>query len=218
MPGENVADLTIERSLWKKGFHVVAGLDEVGRGALFGPVVSAAVVFSPDITDTSGTRWLDAVDDSKRLTSSKRVRLAESILSAAAAVGVGFASPKEIDRQNVFWASMTAMKRALNELPLTPDFLLVDGVSLRNIDCPQMGITGGDGRSTTIAAASILAKVLRDDFLLRMDSLFPDYGLGRHKGYATRMHYKALERFGPTVLHRRSFRLLKNLEFEWADG
>ena len=218
MTGEHVADLTIERRLWKKGFRAVAGIDEAGRGALFGPVVSAAVIFPPDIADTSENGWVDAVDDSKRLSSAKRARLAEFILSTASAVGVGFSSPKEIDKQNIFWASMTAMKRALDELPLFPDFLLVDGFSLRGTTCPQMGITGGDGRSTTIAAASILAKVLRDDFLLRMDSLFPDYGLGRHKGYATTKHYNALERFGPTVLHRRSFRLVKNLEFEWVDG
>ncbi|MFH2043421.1 MAG: ribonuclease HII [Acidobacteriota bacterium] len=218
MPGDHVADLTIERSLWEKGFRAVAGLDEAGRGALFGPVVSAAVVFPPDIADISENGWVEAVEDSKRLSPRRRVCLAESILCAASAVGVGFASPKEIDRQNVFWASMTAMKRALSELSLSPDFLLVDGFPLREAECPQMGIPGGDGRSTTIAAASILAKVLRDDFLLRVDSLFPGYGLGRHKGYATLGHYRALEDLGPTALHRHSFRLVKNLEFEWSNG
>ncbi|MCJ7681811.1 MAG: ribonuclease HII [Candidatus Aminicenantes bacterium] len=210
--------MSLECSLWKKGFRAVAGLDEAGRGALFGPVVSAAVIFPPNIADISEDGWVAAVDDSKRLTPGRRTRLAESILCAASAVGIGFASPKEIDKQNVFWASMTAMKRALSELTISPDFLLVDGFPIRGIEYPQTGIPGGDARSTTIAAASILAKVFRDDFLLRVDSLFPGYGLGRHKGYATLSHYRALEDFGPTKLHRRSFRLVKNLEFEWPNG
>ena len=141
-----------------------------------------------------------------------RAELAKIILVHAQAVGVGIASHREIDRINIYWASLEAMKRSVDNLPVRPDYLLVDGFRLKGMDLPHEGIPQGDKKCTLIAAASILAKVLRDDVLFRLDSQFQGYGLARHKGYATRAHYEALERLGPTDMHRRSFRLGRQLK------
>lgn len=176
----------------------VAGLDEVGRGALCGPVAAGAVVLGPDF-DTRG------LDDSKRLTRRQREGLNARILGSALAVGVGWAGPDEIDRINVLRATHLAMRRALEALALRPDFLLVDGREVPDLDVPQRAIVKGDALSVSIAAASIVAKVARDALMRDADRRFPGYGLARNMGYGSEAHRDALHRNGPTSLHRRSF-------------
>lgn len=202
-----MADFEIERSFRQQGYRLIAGVDEVGRGALFGPVVAAAVILP--VTWFSGRRpdWFRRTNDSKLLTPATREELAKLIRGRAEAVGIGFATNLEIDRQNIFWASLEAMRRAVNRLPKRPDAVLVDGFELRDFPFVQRGIPGGDKKSFSIAAASIVAKVLRDRMMRRYDRLFPGYALSRNKGYGTEEHYRALEERGPTSFHRRSFKL-----------
>jgi len=204
-----MADFHVEQYLLKKGFHSIAGIDEVGRGALFGPVVSASVTFPAALLTDTKQKWLDMIDDSKKLSSKKRSFLAKHILFHAQSLGVGFATHIEIDSQNIHKASLTAMKRAVTNMSSKPDFLLIDGYQLRDFNYPQLGILKGDKKCSLIAAASIMAKVLRDEVMIRLDKIYPGYGLSQHKGYATRSHYDSLDRLGPTTLHRRSFRLVK---------
>lgn len=190
----------------------MAGVDEAGRGCLFGPVVAAAVILPLSVSDlaedpSGWPDWLREIDDSKRLTPRKRRRLAQKILLEAEAVGLGQISSAEIDRINIFQASLTAMRRAVDALAVRPDALLLDGFPLKDVDYPLKPIPGGDSASVSIAAASIIAKVFRDEVLMSLDSVFRGYGLARHKGYGTPEHYRALSRLGPTPYHRRSFRL-----------
>ena len=176
----------------------VAGVDEVGRGPLAGPVVAAAVVLPRDC-------WIDGIDDSKRLNPDRRLDLSEKILAACAAVGIGAASAAEIDRLNILRATALAMRRAVARLG-GADHLLVDGLAV-----PELGtethtaIVGGDGCVHCISAASIVAKVTRDRLMARLSLRYPEYGWGRNMGYGTPEHRAALERLGPTPHHRRSF-------------
>ena len=204
-----MADLRFERVLVDQGFKRVAGLDEVGRGALFGPVVAAAVILPVELIKdaTKKLSWVVEIDDSKRLTKAKRERLFEKILSYASSVGIGLATHREIDHKNIAWASQEAMRRALDSMTKNPDFLLVDGFYLNDVNYSQKKVVQGDRKSITIAAASIIAKVFRDEMLDRFDAVFEGYGLSKNKGYGTKEHYKALEKMGPTVFHRRSFNL-----------
>jgi ribonuclease HII len=204
--------LHLERAFWDEGRRRVAGVDEAGRGCLFGPVVAAAVILPPSVRDLADDRsgwpaWLREVNDSKLLAPAKRRRLALSILQEAEAVGLGQASPEEIDRLNIHQASLEAMRRAVRSLAPQPEALLLDGFGLKVVDYPQRPVKGGDRISVSIAAASILAKVLRDEMMMSLDRVFSGFGLERHKGYGTREHYQALARLGPTACHRRSFRL-----------
>jgi len=207
-----VPDFHLEREFWNTGCRRVAGVDEAGRGCLFGPVVAAAVVFPPLFGGLPEDRtgwppWLSEVDDSKLLSPARRERLARFILAGAEAVGLGLVHPAEIDRLNIYWASLEAMRRAVADLDQPPDGLLLDGFPLKDVNYPQRPVHGGDRASVSIAAASIIAKVFRDDAVIRLDSMFEGYGLARHKGYGTPEHYRALARLGPTPYHRRSFRL-----------
>ncbi len=190
-------DARFERSLARRGYVAVAGVDEAGRGALFGPVVAAAVILSP-IDHPPGLR------DSKELPAARREELSVEIEAAAAAFAVGEASAGEIDRINIYQASRLAMKRAVAGLPAPPDFLLVDAMSI-DLPVPQRALIRGDARSRSIAAASILAKVHRDARMREWDALYPQYGLARGKGYGTPEHVAALEAFGPTAHHRFTF-------------
>jgi len=199
-----------EKDLISQGFNIIAGLDEVGRGCLFGPVVAAAVVFDPTFYLKKMPSWSKEVADSKLLSPTKRKRLTGFILSEAAGFGLGYATSLEIDRMNIYWASQLAMKRALNNLGQFPDIILVDGYQLKDIDYLQRGIPQGDRRVFCIAAASILAKVFRDELMCALDFVFPEYALEKNKGYGTEEHYQALERFGPCLLHRRTFRLSRD--------
>ncbi len=186
-----------ERDARQRGYHVIAGLDEVGRGALFGPVFAAAVVLAPE-------RPIRGLRDSKELPPARRELLAERILVRAAAWGIAAADAFEIDRLNILQASKLAMTRALAMLNPAPDCLLVDAVAIDS-PLPQQAIIHGDALSFSIAAASILAKVERDACMREWDKVFPQYGFKNHKGYSTPEHWEALRAHGPTPLHRFSF-------------
>jgi ribonuclease HII len=176
----------------------VAGVDEAGRGPLAGPVVAAAVVFSP------GTR-IGGVDDSKRLAPAERAMLDIVIRRRATAIGVGIIDAATIDRVNILEATRRAMRLALGALSVDLELVLTDFVALDGLGCPQRNLVGGDQRSATVAAASIIAKVARDTIMAEADREYPQYGFGRHKGYATLDHRSALLAHGPCPLHRRSF-------------
>jgi len=180
------------------GFSVVAGLDEVGRGALCGPVVACAVVLGAGF-DTTG------VDDSKRLTRRQRQRLAERIRREASAVSLGSADVAEIDRLNILRATHLAMRRAIEALDPQPDLVLVDGRDVPALPVPARAIVKGDALSVSIAAASIVAKEERDAQMREWDERYPGYGLARNMGYGSLGHREALRRLGPTAIHRRSF-------------
>lgn len=186
-----------ERQAWSAGFGLVAGVDEAGRGALFGPVVAGAVILDP-------ARRIPGLDDSKKLTALKRQVLSERIRSRALTWAVAEIQPERIDAWNIYQASRQAMERALAQLTPAPDYVLSDALPL-DLQVPCKPVVEGDAKSVSIAAASILAKVHRDTLLEALDREFPGYGLARHKGYATRYHLEQLRRFGPTPLHRRSF-------------
>lgn len=190
---------TIERDLRRNGGQLIAGVDEVGRGSLAGPVVACAVVMPPE------SRALRGVDDSKLLTARARQRLARLIRDRALTVGVGAASAREIDRVNIFQASVVAMRRALSRLQLTPDHVLVDGRQLRTLGTPHIGIIDGDDRCYNIACASIIAKVTRDRLMMSLARRHPAYAWERNCGYATRSHIAGLAAHGPSAHHRRSF-------------
>ena len=202
-----MADFEVERSFFKQGYRLIAGVDEVGRGALFGPVVAAAVILPPEWFSGCRPDWFRRTNDSKLLTPAMRKELAKYIRAQAEAVGFGFAANLEIDQKNIYWASLEAMRRAVERLPRRPDAVLVDGFEIKNLPYVQKGITGGDKKSFSIAAASIVAKVLRDRMMARYDRIFAGYALARNKGYGTDEHYRALEARGPTPFHRKSFKL-----------
>jgi ribonuclease HII len=182
---------------WKEGFSLVAGTDEAGRGALFGPVVAAAVILDPN-------RRIHGLDDSKKLSAVKREKAAEKIRTRALTWAVAKVQPDRIDAWNIYQASRQAMAAAVARLAPAADYVLSDAVPL-NLRVPCRSIIEGDARSVSIAAASILAKVHRDALMAELDLEFPGYGLARHKGYATQFHLQQLRRQGPTPMHRRSF-------------
>jgi ribonuclease HII len=190
--------LRYESALWSSGVSRVAGVDEAGMSPLAGPVAAAAVVFAP------GSR-IPGVDDSKKLDAATRERLAIEIKDTALAWAVGFADVAEIDNINIYWASMLAMRRAIEGLSLPPEHLLIDARRIKVVSIPQKAIVGGDGESLTIAAASILAKTARDALMQQFDIEHPGYGFARHKGYPVREHLSAMKRLGITPIHRRSF-------------
>ncbi len=203
---------TLENSIRRMGFNAVAGVDEVGRGCLAGPVVAAAVVLEP------GTR-ISGVDDSKRLTRASREELDAVIRARAMVVAVALVDAATIDRVNVLEATRRAMGRALAALGVEPELVLTDFVKLEGLRCPQRNLVRGDQRSATVAAASIIAKVARDRMMAEADREYPQYGFGRHKGYPTADHRAALLAHGPCPLHRRSFTGVAQPElFEYAQG
>lgn len=202
-----MATLRLEKELAREGARLIAGVDEVGRGSLFGPLVAAAVVLPAEWLVRRPPAWISAVDDSKRVAPPRRSELAARLLREAAAVGVGLASAQEVDALNVFRATRLAMLRALESLSLPPDVVLVDGFPIKDVHYRQMGIPRGDRKCRSIAAASIVAKVFRDDLMEVFDGLYEGYGLARNKGYGTDEHFRSLRERGPTGLHRTSFRL-----------
>ncbi|MGH9493278.1 MAG: ribonuclease HII [Terriglobales bacterium] len=189
--------LRFERKAWEAGARFVAGVDEAGRGSLFGPVVAAAVILDPE-------QRIRGLRDSKLLAEKVREELAERICERALACAVAEVDAAEIDRINIYQASRLAMRQAVARLPLLPDHLLVDAMVL-DWAGPQTRIIHGDARSASVAAASILAKVERDRLLRHWDGLFPQYGLAAHKGYSTPQHLESLRQHGPSPLHRQSF-------------
>jgi len=187
----------VERSLRAEGFRAIAGTDEVGRGCLAGPVVAAAVILPDDV--------MPGVNDSKLLSHEERVPLCQRILARAVAVGIGVVEPASIDRINILRASKLAMKIAVEGLPCRPEILLLDAVLIESLQMPQVPLIHGDRRSISIAAASVVAKVYRDLLMESYDRCYPQYDFANNRGYGTESHYRALERFGPTPIHRRSF-------------
>jgi ribonuclease HII len=190
---------TLENSLRRMGFNYVAGVDEVGRGCLAGPVVAAAVILDP-------ARYIPRVCDSKTVTSLERERLYDRITRVAVAWGVAACDPPEIDHINIHQASLRAMNLAVMSLEPLPDIVLVDAFRIPGLPIAQKPVVHGDSRCTAIAAASIVAKVTRDRTMLELHAADPRYGFDRHKGYATRDHLDAVGRFGYSEAHRRSFR------------
>jgi len=194
--------LHAERQVWSEGFSRVMGLDEVGRGCLCGPVVAAGVIFSPGYEPPAGLR------DSKKLTRENRERLAKEIRETCLFWSVQCVSHQQIDRINILRASLLAMQQCVNAADPAPDMLFIDGNQPLNLLIPQQTMVKGDDRSATIAAASVLAKVFRDDWMQKLHKEFPQYGWDRNVGYPTREHREALREYGPTPYHRMSFRLL----------
>ena len=192
----------IEHEMITRGFGVVCGVDEAGRGPLAGPVFAAAVVLPFRIN-------MPGLDDSKKLSEKTRERLFDIILGAALTYGVGSADNEEIDELNILFATYLAMNRAIEKLSIKPDVALIDGNRDGGIDCISRCVIGGDGKSASIAAASILAKVSRDRFMVEKSKEYPQYGFERHKGYGTKLHYEMLRRHGSCDIHRKTF--LKNM-------
>lgn len=192
------AGYVLESLLWKVGLLRVAGVDEVGVGPLAGAVVAAAVVFPPGVI-------VDGLADSKRLSASVRERL-DAEIRAQAEVGIGMVEVAEIDRINIYQARMEAARRAVDTLALPPQILLVDGREIPNLPYKQSAYVKGDAFVASIAAASIVAKVHRDAYMRELDSSYPAYGFAHNMGYGTQAHLEALRRFGPSPVHRRSFR------------
>jgi ribonuclease HII len=202
-----VPDLQEELDLYAAGHTRVAGLDEVGRGAWAGPVCAAAVVLPLDCPDLPDL--LTGVRDSKQLSPARREALLPVILDVAEAVGVGWAAPTEVDERGVVPATQQAMARAVAELDGQVDALLVDYLRLPDLDLPQRALPKADARCLSVAAASIVAKVTRDQLMVALDRDLPGYGFARHKGYGTRQHRQALARLGPSSIHRMSWRPLQ---------
>lgn len=192
------APLTLERELWAAGLEHVAGVDEVGRGPLAGPVVAAAVIFRPEVR-------VAGVTDSKKLSEAMREELVVEIRRRALCIGVGAASPREVDRLNILRATHLAMRRALSHLPTQPDHVLVDGLPVPELGKEHTAVVEGDSKSFTIACASVVAKTTRDRLMKRLACRYPDYGWDTNVGYGTPEHVVALGERGPTPHHRRSF-------------
>ncbi len=191
-----------ERLLAVQGYRLVAGVDEVGRGALAGPVMAAAVIMPRKIKGA----WVKQVRDSKQLSPRMREFLSEHIREAAIATGVGACGPEVIDAQGIAKATRLAMKFAIEQLFPSPQYLLIDYIRLPEVLLPQKGMVDGDSLNLSIACASIVAKVTRDRMMVELDGVYPGYGLAQHKGYGTEAHLSCLSRLGPCAIHRRSFR------------
>ncbi|MCC6146549.1 MAG: ribonuclease HII [Anaerolineaceae bacterium] len=205
-------DLNFECTYWQAGLTRLAGLDEAGRGAWAGPVSAGAVILPPDPGVHAA---LAGVRDSKQMTPAARTHWAQVIRKTAAAWGVGLASHMEVDRLGIAPATRLAMRRALEQLSLPPEALLIDALRLPEVDLPQTVLPHGDARCLSIAAASVLAKTARDALMAASENDYPAYGFARHKGYGTRFHQAALQRLGPCSIHRMSFTpVKKRLEAE----
>lgn len=191
--------LRLERSLWRRGLRRIAGVDEAGLGPLAGPVVAAAVILPPG-------EGIPGADDSKKLSPRQREEAERRIRCRAIAVGTGLASVEEIERWNIRQAGILAMRRALEDLSPPPEYVLLDARLVPDLPWPQEAHVRGDATIHAVACASIVAKVLRDRLMDRYDRIYPEYGFGRHRGYATRAHREAIGRCGPCPIHRRGFR------------
>ncbi|MFC2010371.1 ribonuclease HII [Chloroflexota bacterium] len=200
-----IPSFTEEKALEARGYRYIAGIDEVGRGALAGPVVAAAVILPPQID----APWSDMVRDSKQLTPSRREFLIDRIQKIAITAGVGIVAPEVIDTRGIVGATRLAMKLAIEKLSPAAETLLIDYMHLPEVKLPQKGITRGDSLCFSIACASIVAKVTRDRLMIELDGTYLGYGLARHKGYGTREHLAYLYQMGPSPIHRQTFRPVK---------
>jgi len=197
-PDNDISPRHFEERAASLGYRAVAGVDEAGRGPLAGPVVAAAVIL-PECYE------LEGLNDSKQVPPRQRDRLFRLIRSQAVAIGVGIVSAEEIDRLNILQATLSGMQLAIRRLKVAADYLLIDGITPVPLTLPQQTIRKGDSRSPSIAAASIVAKVVRDRMMAGYDRLYPGYGFARHKGYGSAEHRAAIARFGPSPLHRLTF-------------
>ena len=196
-----------EKILEAQGYQRIAGIDEAGRGALAGPVIAAAVILPCRID----APWLNLVKDSKQLSPATRELLFHHIHEIAISVGIGMATNEVIDTQGVIKATRLAMKLAIDQLSPPPQSLLIDYMLLPEVPLPQKGITNGDKLCFSIACASIMAKVTRDQLITELDKIYPGYGLAQHKGYGTKEHLACLRRLGPSPIHRQSFKPVKDM-------
>jgi len=196
-----------EKSLEAQGYRLIAGVDEVGRGALAGPVVASAVILPCNLN----TQWVGEVRESKQLTSARREFLSQHIQEIAISIGTGVSSHEIIDTQGIIKATRSAMKLAIDQLSPPPQCLLIDYMRLPESPLHQKGIKNGDSLCFSIACASIVAKVARDHLMAELDKIYPGYGLAEHKGYGTKEHFACLRRLGPSPIHRRSFQPIKNV-------
>ena len=187
-----------ENDLYDSGVKLIAGVDEAGRGPLAGPVVACAVILPKDET-------ILYLNDSKQLSAAKREELYKVIMEKAVGVGIGVVSPETIDEINILQATYEAMRIAISKLPVKPDLLLNDAVTIPGVDIKQVGIVKGDARSVSIAAASIVAKVTRDQMMVEYDKIYPEYHFASNKGYGSKVHTDALKEIGPCPIHRRTF-------------
>ena len=206
-PRWSMPDLSLEAEFRLQGHQLIAGVDEAGRGPLAGPVAAAAVILPPDLMGDEP--WLAAIDDSKRLKERRRTEAATLIRENALTCAVEMISAETIDRIGIGRAVIDAMLAAVNRLQPAPDALLLDWVPIKECPLPYRTVVKGDARSLSIAAASILAKVSRDELMVQADGCYPGYGFARHKGYATRAHLRCLSELGPSPIHRRSFSPLR---------
>ena len=188
----------IEDKNYAEGFEVICGVDEAGRGPLAGPVCAAAVILPPHVR-------IPGLNDSKKLSDKRRRELFPVICEQALAYGIAFATEQEIDEINILQATFLAMERALAQLKIHPDLVLIDGNRQRDFGLPVKTVVKGDSLSANIAAASILAKVTRDNLMVEMAKQYPEYGFDIHKGYGTKAHYDALRQYGPCPIHRKTF-------------
>ena len=188
----------IEHSLFQKGYNIIAGVDEAGRGPLADEVYAAAVILPPDIL-------IEGLNDSKKISEKKREKLFDEIKEVSLAYAVATASVEEIDEFNIRNATYMAMNRAIEALNIKPDYVIVDGDCIKDCNYPHECVVKGDGKSLSIAAASVLAKVSRDRHMLKMAEKYPEYGFENHKGYGTKVHIQALKEFGPCEIHRKTF-------------
>lgn len=189
---------TYERDLNNQGYELVAGTDEAGRGPIAGPVVAAAVILPTGL-------YIEGLNDSKKISPKKRERLYDEIIGNCVSYGIKVIDNDEIDRINILQSSYLAMKMSIDEMEISPDYVLVDGWENKMIKIPQTNLIKGDSKSASIAAASILAKVYRDRLMEEYDLIYPDYGFAAHKGYPTKRHIQALEEFGVLKIHRKTF-------------
>lgn len=190
--------LLYENEKYNEGYKIICGVDEAGRGPLAGPVYAAAVILEKAQT-------IEGVNDSKKLSEKKRELLFDKIINECKDYSIGTASEKEIDELNILQATFLAMKRAVDGLSVKPDCALVDGNQIPNLDCDVTTVVKGDSKSESIAAASILAKVSRDRYMLEMSEKYPQYGFEKHKGYGTKLHYEMIEKYGICDIHRKTF-------------
>lgn len=196
---EQIDMLEYEKKYWAMGKKLVAGIDEAGRGPLAGPVYAACVVFEQGVV-------IDGINDSKKLSEKKREQLFDVIKEKALYYSIVSVDEKEIDKINILEATFKAFRESLNALPVMPDVALIDGNRAKEIPTEYETVVKGDSKSQSVAAASILAKVARDRFVMELDKMYPEYGFKKHKGYPTKDHYAAIEKFGPSPVHRLTFK------------
>ena len=203
---KNVEDNLMEMNVFEfacrqNGYKQIAGVDEAGRGALAGPVIAAAVILPTHCS-------IEGLQDSKQLSPKQRAHLFDEIHDVAVSVGIGSVDHRAIDRLNILQAALLAMRKAVEKLTPSPDYILVDGLHLPEVDMGGEAIPKGDSQSYSIAAASVIAKVARDQLMIELDPIYPNYGFSRHKGYPTSQHRQAIAQFGASDIHRRTFKLL----------